>query len=83
MSQRLIVVRRAAGPTSGRCLACDLPMDALGCRILSRVVPSRAARRRTGIAEVVEVECCGTPVGPIHGCPCCASHPGAPCEHRV
>jgi hypothetical protein len=74
-----MVVRREANPIGGRCLACDLPMDALGCRILTRTPATRAVRRRTGVLEVVEVLCCGTPTLPIQSCPCCAQHPGAPC----
>jgi hypothetical protein len=80
MSQRIFAILRTIKPLAGRCPACELPLDALGCRIVSRTNAPRAIRRRTGIAEMVEVLCNGAPAQPVAACPCCATHPAGPCS---
>jgi hypothetical protein len=76
------VLCRSLRPLAGRCPACESPMDLLGCRVLDRYRPPRALRRRTGIAEVIQVDCRGTSALPEIACPCCATHPGEPCQRE-
>ena len=46
-------------------------MDEAGCRIVFHARVRAAARKRTGIAQVVEVWCVGTPTAPVAPCPAC------------
>lgn len=68
---RLIVLCRTLRPLGSRCPACDAPMDTTGCRLLTRSRLSPAERRRTGIAEAIEVLCFGTPTLPRIACTHC------------
>jgi hypothetical protein len=78
VSQRIFVLLRTIRPLAGRCPSCELPLDALGCRIADRRRTTGAERRRTGgVREVIEVICAGQPTQPVGPCPCCAHHPGA------
>ena len=80
---RIIAMFRSERKLGGRCPSCQLPLDALGCRIMSRQRTRPDALRRTGIFEVIEVDCRGTPTAPVEACPCCATHPGQDCEHSA
>jgi hypothetical protein len=70
------VLCRTIRPLLGRCPSCENPLDLLGCRILERYRPPRAIRRRTGIAELIKIECQGDTVLREIPCPCCQTHPG-------
>ena len=74
VSERYVVLLKTAGPLGGRCPACDGVMDATGCRIGDHRRVDRAARRRTGIAQLVEVFCTGVPKFPVEACPSCEGH---------
>jgi hypothetical protein len=67
-----VFLPRAADWLPGTCLACKCPLDEHRCEISSVTRPNRAERRRLGVELVVEVECNGTPVGPVNPCPVCA-----------
>lgn len=71
MSERFIAFLRSPARLAGRCPACEEPMDESGCRIAAHWHVKAAARRRTGIAQVVEVFCNRTPTGEIVECPAC------------
>jgi hypothetical protein len=74
---RIIAMFRTEKALAGRCPSCELPLDALGCRIVGRQRTPRAVRRRTDVFEVIEVDCLGSPTAPVQDCPCCAQgHPG-------
>jgi hypothetical protein len=78
MSARIFVLNRTIRPLAGRCPSCELPFDALGCRIVARRRTTGAERRRTnGARELIEVACRGVPAQEVLPCPCCTSHPGA------
>jgi hypothetical protein len=77
MGQRIFAMLRTIKPLAGRCPSCELAQDALGCRIVERRKTTRAERRRSGVAEVIEVLCNGAPTAPVGPCPCCTTHPDA------
>jgi len=77
---RYVALLYSPTPLGGRCPSCEELMDESGCRLGDHYQVRPAARRRTGIAQVVEVFCEGTPTAPVRECPCCAEHPGAPCD---
>jgi hypothetical protein len=72
---RVIVILGEVAPFAGLCPVCDGVMDDSGCRIGPwgdrQVRP--AARARTGIARVVEMECLGRPAHPVAPCPSCSA----------
>jgi hypothetical protein len=78
---RIIAILASPAALGGICPSCDQVMDETGCRIVDHFLVTPAARQRTGIGQIVEVFCEGTPTHPVHECPCCvAHHPGAPCN---
>jgi hypothetical protein len=55
-------------PLGGICPACEGVMDQSGCRIGDHA----RGTSPSGIRQVVEVFCAGTPTAPVTECPLCA-----------
>ena len=68
---RYVALLRSSAPLGGVCPACEHVMDETGCRIGDRFGVRPEARRRTGVGQVVEVWCAGTPTAPVRPCPVC------------
>lgn len=64
---RFVALLRSSAPLGGICPACERIMDESGCRIGDHFVGSSPS----GIRQVVEVFCAGTPTTPIVECPVC------------
>jgi hypothetical protein len=64
---RYVVLLRTRAPLGGICPVCECAMDESGCRIGDHVVGTSPS----GISQVVEVLCAGTPTLPITECPVC------------
>ena len=64
---RYIAVLPTDEPLGGICPACDGYMDETGCRIGDHFVGTSAS----GISQVVEVFCEGTPTIAAQECPAC------------
>jgi len=78
----VFVLCRTIQVLAGRCPSCGNPCDRLGCRILERYRCPRAIRHRTGVAEIIKIDCRGTSTLREIACPCCANHPGQRCPHE-
>ena len=70
---RFVALLRDLAPLHGLCPACEGIMDDTGCAIGDHLIVKPAARKRTGIAQVIEVFCTGTPTVPVRECPACAT----------
>ena len=66
---RLIALLRSRAPLRGFCPACEQPMDESGCRIGDHFIGTSPS----GVSQVVEVFCQGTPTIPVVDCPACAT----------
>jgi hypothetical protein len=75
VSERYVALLRDPEQLHGYCPACDRPLDEGGCRLGEHFIVKPPARRRTGIAQIVEVFCEGAPTIPISPCPACESQP--------
>ena len=69
---RFVAFLSSSEPLHGRCPACDGLMDETACRIGDHFIVKPGARGRTGIGQIVEVFCEGTPSVPVQECPACA-----------
>jgi len=67
VAERYIALLRDPAPLGGICPACDQVMDESGCRIGDHFVGTSPS----GISQVVEVFCEGTPSVPVQDCPAC------------
>lgn len=65
---RYIALLASPAPLAGRCPVCDGVMDESGCRLGEHHV-SKDPERTRGIAQIVEVWCCGRPMSPVVECP--------------
>lgn len=64
---RFVALLRSPAPLGGICPACDQVMDESGCRIGDHF----RGTSPSGISQVVEVFCEGTPTTPIVECSVC------------
>ncbi len=64
---RYVALLRSTAPLGGMCPACERVMDESGCRIGDHFVGTSP----TGISQVVEVFCEGTPTIAAQECPAC------------
>jgi hypothetical protein len=67
MSERYVALLRDPAPLGGICPACDQVMDVSGCRVGDHFVGTSPS----GISQVIEVFCEGTPSVPVNECPVC------------
>ena len=68
---RYVIALPEVSPLGGVCPVCRGIIDDSGCRLSGDLEVKSAARERTGIARVLEVDCQGTPVVRVLGCPAC------------
>jgi hypothetical protein len=64
---RYVALLRDPAPLGGICPACGDVMDESGCRIGDHA----RGTSPSGIRQVVEVFCTGTPMMPVTECPAC------------